>query len=62
MSRRYIYAAETLDGQRHEFTVDSMEDTIAHTEAKIEVERWLAEQGDTPDHLLAFDLVSVRPL
>ena len=60
--RRYTYSAETLAGDFHDFYIDAQDETIANVEAKMEVERWLAELGDTPDNLYSFNLVYSRRL
>lgn len=59
---RYTYIAETGAGTRTEFQVDEHDESIASVEAKQTVEQWLKEEGESPDRLIRFDLVSVRPI
>lgn len=54
--RRYHYRYATPSGSG-EFTVDELSESIANTEAKIEV----ARRVGNPAALIAFDLVFVGP-
>lgn len=61
MIRRYQYIAKTESGDQTELDVHERAQSIANVEAKIEVERWLRDIGQTPDRLTQFDLVFVEP-
>jgi len=62
LDRRYFYSAETISGDFHEFYIDARDETTANVEAKLEVESWLVELGDTFDNLYSFNLIYSRRL
>lgn len=61
MSIKWHYIAETEAGSRTEIQVDETHEMAANVQAKIEVERWLKDEGETPDRLIRFDLVFREP-
>lgn len=61
MNRRYHYIAETYAGTKAEFQIEENDQSVADVQAKIEVERWLADEGETPADLLRFDYVFREP-
>lgn len=58
---KYHYIAETESGTRTELQVEENHELAANVQAKIEVERWLAEEGESPARLIRFDLVFTEP-
>lgn len=61
MIRRYFYLARTFAGTQHEFYIDENNEETANVQAKIEVERWLTEEGEEPGHLQEFALTHTTP-
>lgn len=61
MSRRYFYLARTESGEQHEFDVVENDPYTANVQAKLEVERWLAEVGEEPARLTQFDMTHTTP-
>ena len=61
MTRRHFYIARLQSGAQTEFYVDENSSDIAHVQAKIEVERWVADEGDTVDRLVQFDMTHTTP-
>ena len=61
MNRRYFYIAQTYSGGQHEFFVESNNEDTANAEAKMEVERWLREEDESPDRLAEFALTHTTP-
>lgn len=59
---RFTYVAETEAGTRTELQVDERDEQTAAVQAKIEVEQWLAEEGEPVERLSRFDQVASRPL
>jgi len=61
MNRRYFYMARTQSGTQTEFYVDENNEGTANVQAKIEVERWLQSEGETPDRLTEFGMTHTTP-
>lgn len=61
MHKRYFYIARTEAGDQHEFYLEGNSESIVAVEAKIEVERWLRDIGETPARLTQFDLTHTTP-
>lgn len=61
MTRRYFYFARTQSGAQHEFDVYDNDEGTANIEAKIEVERWLADIDEDADRLTEFGLTHTTP-
>lgn len=58
---KFFYKAVLRSGSEFETVIEGNEGSIADVEAKIEVERWLAEEGDSSSNLTAFDRVFQSP-
>lgn len=61
MLRKYHFLARTESGTQTEFIVEEHSETIAAAEAKITVERWLADEGEPIERLAVFNLTHVLP-
>lgn len=61
MARRYFFIATTASGHVYETRIDANTDHEAYVEAKLEVAKWLAEEGETPGRLTRFDLIFTAP-
>lgn len=58
---RYYYLARTESGEQHEFDIEERDPYTANVQAKMEVERWLAEVGEEPARLTQFDMTHTTP-
>lgn len=61
MNKLHTYIAEA-GGQSTMIFIEDRAESIANTEAKIEVERWLRATGRTPRDLTRFDLLATTPV
>lgn len=61
MIRRYHYIARTEAGSQFETVIEENNQDTANVQAKIEVERWLADEGEPVERLQQFDLVFTEP-
>lgn len=58
---KFHYLARTESGTQFETAIDERSESTANAEAKIEVERWLASEGEPIERLNEFNLVYVSP-
>lgn len=58
--KSFFYNAKTQSGTSTEFSVETHDESIANTEAKLTVERWLKDEGEPLDRLTEFNLVFVK--
>lgn len=57
---KYYFTAETVAGTKFETVIDENNESTATAQAKIEVERWLADEGEPAEGLIEFNLVGTR--
>lgn len=58
--KAFFYRAKTQSGTETEFSVTEHDETIANTEAKLTVERWLKDEGEPVNRLTEFNLVFTK--
>lgn len=57
---KFFYTARTESGTEFDTVIEERSESIANVEAKIEVEQWLASEGEFVGRLSEFNLVGSR--